>query len=207
MDAAIRIAVVTLMHAFQLQKDSSVMIMECAAICILLASNEILSDPLGLSPLPRRSPSIYSKARSRIWFEEIVMNKNKFDDARYKFCFRMSRETVAYIVQTLYHDLQRTDTNFKQALSAEKNCKVKTCKSFLRLCCLRPCLRCSRSLPVYSLKTPGISRTKGYTNKNISGTPFCMYSGIFVGLRVRCCTLGCSFQILHRFELRNSLVR
>ena len=101
MDTAICIAVVTLMHAFQLQKDSSVMIMKCAAMCILLASNENLSDPLGLSPLPRRSPSIYSKARSRIWFEEIVMNINKFDDARYKLFFRMSRETVVHIVQAL----------------------------------------------------------------------------------------------------------
>ena len=83
----------------------------------MLASNENFSDALGMSPLPRRSPSIYSKAMSCIWSQEIVMNNDKFDDARCKFFFRMSRETVAYIVQALYHDLQRTYTNFKQVLS------------------------------------------------------------------------------------------
>ena len=31
----------------------------------------------------------------------------------------MSRDTVAYIVQAVYHDLQRIDPNFKQALSVE----------------------------------------------------------------------------------------
>ena len=36
-----------------------------------------------------------------MWFEEIFMDKNKFDDARYKYFFRMSSETVAYIVQAL----------------------------------------------------------------------------------------------------------
>ena len=92
------IVIVSLLYSLQLQKESSVMIMNCAAVCIMLVSNEIFSDLLGMSPLPRRSPSIYSKARSRIWLEEIVMNRNKFDDARYKFFFRMSRETVAYIV-------------------------------------------------------------------------------------------------------------
>ena len=128
MDTVICIAVVTLLHALQLQKDSSVIIMKFAAICILLASNEIFSDPLGILPLPRRSPSVYSKARSRIWFEDIVMNRKKFDDARYKFFFRMSRETVAHIVQALYHDLQRTVTNFKQALSVEHIQTGKTSK-------------------------------------------------------------------------------
>ena len=61
----------------------------------------MISDPQGLQPLPRRSPSIYGKAISRVWIEEIVMGNNKFDDARYKNFFRMSRETVAYIVQAL----------------------------------------------------------------------------------------------------------
>ena len=103
--------------------------MNCAAVCIMLASNENFSDLLGMSPLPRRSPSIYSKARSRIWLEEIVMNRNKFDDARYKFFFRMSRETVANIVEALYHDLQRTDTNFKQALSIEHVHKLEKLKN------------------------------------------------------------------------------
>ena len=75
--------------------------MNCASVFIMLASLSMISDPQGLPPLPRRSPGIYSKARSRIWFEEIIMDSNKFDDARYKFFFRMSRETVAYIVQAM----------------------------------------------------------------------------------------------------------
>ena len=52
-----------------------------------------------MSPLPRRSRIIYIRASSRIWFDKIVMNRNKSDDARYKFFFRMSRETVAYVLR------------------------------------------------------------------------------------------------------------
>ena len=86
------------------------------AVCIVLKSKSKISDPLGMPPLPRRSPSVYSTARSRIYFEDLVMDMKKSDGARYKYFFRMSRDTVAYIVQAVYHDLQRTDPNFKQAL-------------------------------------------------------------------------------------------
>ena len=105
------------------------MIMNCAAVCIMLVSNGNFSNPLGMSPLPRRSPSIFSKARSRIWFVEIVMNRNKFVDVRYKFFPRMIRETVAYNVQALYHDLQWTYTNFEQVLSFKHIQKVKILKN------------------------------------------------------------------------------
>ena len=44
------------------------------------------------------------------------MNTEKFDGARYKYFFRMNKDTVAYIVQAVYHDLLRIDPNFKQAL-------------------------------------------------------------------------------------------
>ena len=100
--------------------------MSCACVFIMLVSLSMTSDPQGLPPLPRRSPGIYRKARSRTWFEEIVMDKNKFDDARYKLFFRMSRETVVYIVQELYHDLLRIDTDFKQSLHADHVRKDKT---------------------------------------------------------------------------------
>ena len=75
--------------------------MSCACVFIMLVSLSMTSDLQGLPPLPRRSPGIYSKTRSRVWFEEIFMDNNKFDYARYKYFFRMSRETVAYIVQAL----------------------------------------------------------------------------------------------------------
>ena len=100
----------------------------------MLASKSKISDPLGLPPLPRRSPSIHSKARSRVWFEVIFMNMNKFDDARYKYFFRMSRDTFAYIVQAVYHDLQRTYPNFKQALSVENIAYIGLWNSYYCVC-------------------------------------------------------------------------
>ena len=80
------VAIVGWLHSWQLHMESSVKIMNCAAVCIMLSSKKKFSDPLGMSLLPQRSPSICSKPRSRIWFNEIVMNRKKFDDARYK-CF------------------------------------------------------------------------------------------------------------------------
>ena len=101
MDMVTTFTRVSLLYAWQLQADSSAFIMNYDAVFIIWASKKKISDPRGLPPLPRRSPSIYSKARSRIWFEKIVVNRNKFDDARYKYFIRMSRETVAHIVQAL----------------------------------------------------------------------------------------------------------
>ena len=150
-------ALVTLLYSRKLQAASIVFNINCVAVCVMLASKSKISDPLGLPPLPRRSPSIYSKARSRVWFEIIVMNRNMFDDASYKYYFRMNRDTVAYIVQSVYHDLQRTDPNFKQALSMEHIAYICLWNfTSCGFCWLRPCPRCSRSVHVYSLKNPAI---------------------------------------------------
>lgn len=70
-----------------------------------------------LPPLPRSSPAVYVKARSRHWFDEIVMNSARFGDDRYVRFFCFKRAAVESIVERLTPQLRKKVDPLRKSLS------------------------------------------------------------------------------------------
>jgi hypothetical protein len=63
----------------------------------------------------RRPPAVYVRARSRAW-TEIVLRPDLFEEARFRFFFRITRERFEVILQGVGGMLRGSDTQMKNAV-------------------------------------------------------------------------------------------